>query len=344
MTAYSTLISRKTVRTIHRLLCVLCRSISRTAAQQFRRVLLMSILAVTTLNHSLAYSQSNPKITLAPIVMLLLLEEEEEQCPLVSDETTRENNFVISSQGNLDDLAGVTRIEGDLNFFNAPADLDLSPLDSLIQISGNLNFQENMLTDISGFNCLSNVGNSLRVRDNILLNSFSGFERLSNIGVEFRIQTNSITTLSEFPALISIGGDFTINNNDRLATVSGFPVLTTIAGFLQIINSALINEVTGFPALLDTDNVIIGSNSALSDISGFSALRNIRDRLVISNNDNLTSLSGFTSLTDVGTESTELFRGIIINNNERYDCQSSPPAFRFANQSSDNLVDCPILQ
>ena len=255
--------------------------------------------------------QQNPNVAALPPIISFLLSDDD-QCPVVSLETTQFiNNTLITTQAELNALQGVTRIEGDLEFSTLDASLDFSPLDSLVELTGNLNFVTPSITTISGFGCLSTVGLNLDIFSNDALTSILGFNSLTSIGGFLSINSNdALTSIPEFNSLTSIGGFLNITSNEALTSIPEFNSLTSIGDNLFIITNDALTSILGFNSLTSIgDDLNITANDALTSISGFNSLPSIGDDLNITSNDALTSIPEFNSLTSIGD-----FLGITSNN------------------------------
>jgi len=150
------------------------------------RFLLTSFFMAALLCHSSVYAQSDDSGSLVPIISLLLSEDEQQlpepQCPIVTEATTQIGNLIISTQEDLNALTGVTRYEGNLLFsFPIQTVVDFSALDSLVELTGNLTFNNTGITNIVGFDCLTTVGGDLSVSNNVSLTNLSGFAALTSM-------------------------------------------------------------------------------------------------------------------------------------------------------------------
>ena len=124
-----------------------------------------------------APAQSSTGINLTSVISLLLFDS----CPVVTAATTVMGDKTISAQSDLNDLQGTTRIYGGLRFVNPPSTLDFTPLDSLVEVTGNIIIRNTALTSISGFDCLKSISGFLSIFDNDALTSLTGFSALTSI-------------------------------------------------------------------------------------------------------------------------------------------------------------------
>ena len=101
------------------------------------------------------------------------------------------------------------------------------------------------------------------------------------------ITTGGLPLLSGiFPALDSVYGTLTIQNQSVVATIAGFVALDTIGGGLSINNNTPLTSIPDFGALTDIGgNLFIADNANLVTFSGFGALETITGSLNIGNPD-----------------------------------------------------------
>ena len=161
------------------------------------------------------------------------------------------------------------------------------------------------------------------------LTSIGRFTKLrSTITEGFDIRNNpALTTIDAetFPALETIGGAFSIRNNDMLSTLSGFAALKTTTAKFAINSNEILPNTGDYPALTTVgDTFEIGggteasSNDALTAIGDFSALTTINGAMTIGFNPLLTDLGDFSALTFVNESIS------IQNNDALSDCSDFP--------------------
>ena len=125
---------------------------------------------------SVALAQITNSAVLPPIYKLLNSDDiDDSQCPNVTPFNTISEDTTINTQEDLNALKGVSRIEGDLFIIDRSLSVsDLSPLDSLVEITGSIVLGAHALSTVSGFNCLTNIGAELdcHFRVNLLVSFF----------------------------------------------------------------------------------------------------------------------------------------------------------------------------
>ena len=313
---------------------------------------------------NLVYSQedaSNVSDNLTPIVSFLL-QSSDGQCPAISTATTVVGDQSISNQSDIDDLLGVTRVVGNIDVSNVSSStLDFSPLDSLVEVTATIGFNQTLLTSIDGFGCLSVIGGGLfvgsngalinlpsfdsltsiaqdvNISGNPMLSSLPTFSSLSSLGGSLAVGTNALlVNAPDFEALISVGMEINFTGNPLLTSLPQFPVLTTIGTNIGIGSNSALEAISGFPLLNSLGGFVnIAGHSNLDDISGFQSLSSIGGDLIIGGNSGLMSISGFAVL-----ESNDVVGQIIINANQQLDCANPVPNFVPVADSRENSVNC----
>lgn len=215
------------------------------------------------------------------------------QCPI--------GNVVLNSQEGVDDfvltypncetILGDLFITGDVN--------DLSALNYLRSIDGNLIIQDTQLTTISNFENLNLISNNLVVIVNQSLIGIEGFNSITSIGGDFILVNNpNLFVLNGFNNLLNILDNFQVNSNKLLETIDGFENLETIDGFLEFNDCPFLVTVPNFNKLKAINSFIAFNNTGLISISGFDNLSSIdgtnsTSGLKITNNNMLDEIAGF---------------------------------------------------
>ena len=152
-------------------------------------------------------------------------------------------------------LAGKTIIDGDVIIGGSDI-IDLTPLDSIVRITGAFEVRSNSkLTDIGEFPVLQTIGGVFWVHHNESLTGLGNFPALQSIGYYFYVWNNSkLTDLGDFPALQAIGEYFYVVSNDSLTDLGEFPALQTIGGgfyggYFYVWNNSKLADLGDFPNL-----------------------------------------------------------------------------------------------
>lgn len=204
--------------------------------------------------------------------------------------TTQEqvNNFLINNpscttiNGNL--VIGYLGITyGNTNI------TDLSPLQAITSVSGNLIIRRNYnLTQIN-LNALTSVGGDLIIDQENALTSVS-LTGLTSVTGNIQIsQSSSLTSISGLQNLVSVGGGVKF---DRVSLATGFP---TFSGLMSVGGNLSFHFING-----------------LTSITGFQNLESIGGNIDIGTS-TLTSFTGFNSLTSLGGISVQSNQSPLIN-------------------------------
>lgn len=237
------------------------------------------------------------------------------QCPTgdVTLETQDQiNNFVAT-------YPSCTHLKGSLLVKSVEV-TDLSFLNNIISISGDLTIQNTIAEEIS-LNNLENVDGDF----NIFGNYYLLYVRVPNIssiggGIDIEGMSNA-NTLTGFDKITSLKF-FRFVDNGNIETLPAFSNLQVIQEDIIIIANPTLNEILGFQSLTCVNNIFINGNPDLKIIDSFSSITKLLGEsggLQITENPILESISGFQSL-----ENTE---NIILDNNGGSGAPNSLPSF-----------------
>lgn len=209
---------------------------------------------------------------------------------------------------NLDALANITSIGGDLNIDNRDLTVvtRLTNLDGLVNLSsvgGSLYIYGNTgLLNIDGLASLTSVGGYLGIENNEALADVDGLASVTTIGGALFINgANALTNLDGLANLVSVGGQLTIYSNASLAEVDGLASLTSVGGYIRILSNDALANLDGFGNLTSIGGFLeIYNNGSLVDIDGLTKLTSIEGYLEIRRNNLLENLDGLANVTSIG--------------------------------------------
>lgn len=194
-------------------------------------------------------------------------------------------DLVIDYNESLSDIRGLTAlafIGGDLYIGHNWNLLALDGLSALTSIGGSLvlnGMQPYMgqLQNIDGLSVLSSVGGDLIIEHNYYLQQIDGLRNLTRINGKLRLYQNSILESVEgLRAVTEVGTDLAVVRSYKLINLDGLRSLTRVGGKLVLI------ELNDLP-----------------DLNGLSSLRHVGGALEISDNEALANLDGLASVPDV---------------------------------------------
>lgn len=234
---------------------------------------------------------------------------------------TIEGNIQVSQNHFLESISGfdnLTLVNGGIYIYVNDALVSLPNFDALMSIgvlnqnySGIIMNYNQSLTEISGFNSLTEVSNHIEINNNDNLTKISGFQNLEIINGELHIYgSDSLIEIPFFDNLVTVGRGLEISNTG-LTDINGFNNLQVIGnldpswGNLDFYQNLSLVEITGFNALYKLEGELgIGGNENIISLVGLSNLTEIRG-LNIAFNELLPNLIGLENLFIVGNHSTE---------------------------------------
>src|SRR5690606_28205970 len=112
------------------------------------------------------------------------------------------------------------------------------------------------------------------------------------------ISGSTITDLSPFSNLTSIGGYLDIYITPNLTDLDGLSNLTSVGGYLSIAHNSSSTSLNGLSNLTSVGGFLyIEYNQNLTNLDGLSNLTSVGGYLYINSNSNLTNLDGLSNLT-----------------------------------------------
>ncbi|WP_275316405.1 T9SS type B sorting domain-containing protein [Tenacibaculum bernardetii] len=184
--------------------------------------------------------------------------------------------------------------------------IDLSKLDNIEEIKGNLIIKNTQLNNLNALKRLVKVGGDFIIINNRKLVTIEGFNKLEKVGGDFKITQNHVNLkrIEGFNNLRVIEGNFQISDHDSpLEYISEFENLTEVKGWFFIgRNNGNLPKISGFNKLVMVGNAsnIIGLtielNRGLEKINGFNSLIEVIGSVNIQQNTNLTAVLGFNFL------------------------------------------------
>jgi hypothetical protein len=204
----------------------------------------------------------------------------------------------IESGAELEQLEGVTEIEGGLSLGGTA--IDLGPLRCLGRITGSLTISGASLTSVDGLAALRAVGGRLFVTSNPSLATL-GLGRLAAVGSDVWIQNDGALATVDLGALATVGSYYgsalTFDNLPKLSRVDLHALAETPpGGALTLSNdgaAASAPLALDVSALAEVGNTLsFASVANLHDVDRFAALRSVGGRLLVTSNAKLENLDG----------------------------------------------------
>lgn len=209
---------------------------------------------------------------------------------------------------NLDGLAQIMRIHGDLEIYDNNSLNDMTGLSSLLSVGGKFVFHHNdAVTTMAGLSALQSVGHICHVLHNPILVNLNGLNALTTVTGEIVIGSNpNLVSLNGLNNLQSTGGLF-LDNNPGLQDLTGLDNLTTITswglGFALQHNHGLLN-LTGLNSLTSIGGIAfqVLENNSLQNVAGLESLQTLGCGLAFYNNPAFSDLNALSNLTSIAGE------------------------------------------
>ncbi len=191
---------------------------------------------------------------------------------------------------------------------------DISGLNSIMAIDGNLNISNTLLTNLQGLQNLTSLEGRLFVHEN---NDLTTLEQLSNLtetgGLEI-YSNEQLLSLTGLENISGVYGNLRLGYNQSLQNVS-LTNMELVSGYLEIINNLSLVSLSELNSLTFIgSNVWIGQNSQLVNLEGLESLTTVDGTFVrVFQNPQLVSLQGIENLNLETFEGSGF--GLIVNNN-----------------------------
>lgn len=179
------------------------------------------------------------------------------------------------------------------------------------QLNNNLRIQPtnpNFLTDLSPLNVITFIDGDLLI-EGTGVTSLAGFENLTTIASDGELKIQENPNLQNIAALSSLSytasGIINIGNNPNLSSISALSNLTSAAGLeLTINNNPILSSLSGLEGIEILSWVNISGNG-LVDLSGLENIQGQLEYLNVSYNPSLTSIGQLSGITSVGNLTIE---------------------------------------
>lgn len=192
---------------------------------------------------------------------------------------------------NLDGLAQITEIKGDVFLTNCDSIQNVNGLQNVTEIGGAIRVQGLPSLESLNLNKLSKAtGDYFYISDNRLVSSLQ-LNSLDSVYGIFQVWSmDTITDLNELDKLSYVGKDFAIFKNRNLKNLDGLENLINIADGLRLYENNVLDDVSGLSSLLKIEGpLVINDNPSLSVCNTeaiCSYIKNPSSFVVISNNAN----------------------------------------------------------
>ncbi|HUT76455.1 MAG TPA: hypothetical protein VM285_02150 [Polyangia bacterium] len=204
------------------------------------------------------------------------------------DELVFEGDVTISEPADLDALAGVTRLTGDLRV-NCPDCGSLAALECLEEVQGDFLLgcgpdpANDSLASLEGLERLAVVAGSFYIENNDAIEDLAGLENLEQAGVLYILYNDSLTSLAGLSGLVDASA-LIVQTNQALAGLSGLANLRT-ATWLGIWDNSALVDLSGLAALEQVNGEFsVSGNAGLTGLDGLDALDTVAEALLVQEN------------------------------------------------------------
>ena len=175
----------------------------------------------------------------------------------------RENNNLTETK----DFDNLTNIDGLGSLFieNNSNLVSVNDFNNLSDVH-TLHFQANAsLTNMPTFPSVTDVSGNFLLNYNSAISDYPEYNNITSIDGSLSIQNGSDTELSGFSGLSTVGGNFTIEDMPDLTSVTAFPILGLIAGDFYLINNSSLSDCCWAQSLID---ITLGTISISGNATG----------------------------------------------------------------------------
>lgn len=227
-----------------------------------------------------------PSMCLAFGLLSAACDGDTEPAPNCEETAVWEGDFMAVAPGDLEALASIARVTGDLTLTGSVR--DVAQLGCLEQIDGFLYLSQGELFNLHGLGNLSNLG-SLYVSQMPNLTSLEGLESVRSLG-SITVQRSAVETLLGLSALEEVRGRVHLYESE-FETMQGLETLRTIGGSLIVTGAEVPLSLDGLEALESIGgDLSVEQNSGLTSMSGLAKLQSIGGELSVVGNASLTEL------------------------------------------------------
>jgi hypothetical protein len=206
----------------------------------------------------------------------------------------------LTLNDSLADLSGlaVASVDQDANISADPVLGNIEGLANLTSVGGQLQlYNDPLLGDVEGLRGLTRAGSILL--DTCPVTTLAGLRSLTSVAT-LRIETTGLTSLAGLgPIVFDAGGEFDVEDSPQLATLADFSGTATSLSEASF-SGLKIPDLQGLQWLTNVDNLTINFDPALTSLAGLDNLTEVGN-LDIESDPQLASLDGLSSLTQLST-------------------------------------------
>ena len=198
-------------------------------------------------------------------------------------------------------LGNVSKLSGDLLVFENWKLTDISGLEKLAEVDGNVSIESNGVANISGLSRMTYVGGSLQISSNNLLSNISGLSELTKVDGDMIIKRNDKLVNICLKSLTQVDGKFLVKQNQKLI---GLGNKLEMVGSLEISENEALSSLDWLQDLSSIGgDVKIHENPQLQTLNGLqNILSYVNGSLSIVNNEHLEDLKALENVNHVSRD------------------------------------------
>jgi len=212
-------------------------------------------------------------------------------------------------------LSALAFVGGDLHISNNRQLLVLDGLSALASIGGNLILDGRYpfaghLENIDGLSALTSVGGDIRIEANYYLQRIDFLRNFTRINGSLILYWNSsLENLDALQSITEVGSDLTVSRSYSLTNIDGLRSLARVGGNLALGANPELQDLDGLASLANVGGSLWlsgdpsgASESSLQNIRGLSSLTSVGGSLYLDSLVHLSDLDGLQALTEVGLD------------------------------------------
>tara|TARA_R110000823_G_C15929229_1_gene499348 strand:+ start:1103 stop:2194 length:1092 start_codon:yes stop_codon:yes gene_type:complete len=207
----------------------------------------------------------------------------------------------ITVEINIQDIFEEKVYEGDV-WLAIQEQVDAFAANEYTQITGNLKIGlvlNNEIHDLSSLQTLTKIDGNLNISRNYFLPNLNGLNNLNHVGGNLFINSNDLLiNIEALDQLTTINGDLNLIGNKQLANFTGLHNITTVQGSLDI-EYFQYKEIKGLSGLTSVENNVIIFYNDLLEKPNLNNLKFIGGKLEIRANNYILNLDFLTNLEEV---------------------------------------------
>ncbi|GEM_PF-3447420 len=200
----------------------------------------------------------------------------------------------------VDALANLVRVDGDLTVRGNPRLATLDGLVHLTRVGGTLTVHSNaVMPDVAGLYRLATLGGGLVVETNRSLRNLDGLALVRLVPGPLKVVGNMVlSNLDGLGNISAVDGDLAVSFNDALKSLSGLRSLTSVGPYLSIQGNKALQDLDGFVGVATAREVVVAQNISLHNLDGLRGLTRVTT-LVVSHHPTLQTLAALAALETV---------------------------------------------